>query len=467
MLDLARIRDDGAEVRDAVDAQRVPLADEAAQKPRRRAHDLVRIDRARLQELLAAECEQLSRQRAGLGRRAPDLLGVAVELVARLEPLQHQLAVAGDRGEDVVEVVRDAAGEASERVELLRVPELGLEPRAILLGALALGDVDQEPLHPACTAVQLVEEVRLVVHPDDAAVAGDVAVLLAERLAGGAEALRRLDDPLEVVRVDELQEDVAVGLPLLRARAEQRLDLRADVAVRRGHVVRADVRDQRQLLDERPVTALGLGDPVGGLTALGDVLDLGDEVQRVAVLVAHERDAEQDPDDAAVLAEVPLLHPVARPLAGDRLLQVGEVGVEIVGMRDVLERQVEQLVLGVADDLAEGGVHLDEAPVRADERHPDRRRVEGAAEALVRLAQQLVGAVERAAGPEDQQHRDRDPGGRRDQNADAVRVEPKQLPGPAQHADRHEGEDEAWDQAADDAVRRRHAPDIGCGACVL
>ena len=52
--------------------------------------------------------------------------------------LLHQLAVAGDDGEQIVEVVRDAAGEAADRLELLRLMELRFEPPALRLDALAI-----------------------------------------------------------------------------------------------------------------------------------------------------------------------------------------------------------------------------------------------------------------------------------------------------------------------------------------
>ena len=44
-----------------------------------------------------------------------------------LEAVDQELAVAGDRGQEVVEVVRDAAGEAADRLHLLRLAQLRLE----------------------------------------------------------------------------------------------------------------------------------------------------------------------------------------------------------------------------------------------------------------------------------------------------------------------------------------------------
>src|SRR5205823_897300 len=63
--------------------------------------------------------------------------------------------------------------------------------------------------------------------------------------------------------------------------------------------------------------------------ALRDVLDLADEVERLAPARAHERDAEQHPDDVPVPMEVAFLHLVRPDLPGEHLLDVGEVGIEI------------------------------------------------------------------------------------------------------------------------------------------
>ena len=52
----------------------------------------------------------------------------------RLGALARQHHVAGDAGQDVVEVVRDAAGQLADRFHLLRLAQLALE-----LGALDLG----------------------------------------------------------------------------------------------------------------------------------------------------------------------------------------------------------------------------------------------------------------------------------------------------------------------------------------
>ena len=83
--------------------------------------------------LLARESEQLAGQAGGAVRVRLDLLDVVIVAVARRVAHQHQVAMADDRGQDVVEVVRDAAGELADRLHLGRLRDLALE-----LGFLAI-----------------------------------------------------------------------------------------------------------------------------------------------------------------------------------------------------------------------------------------------------------------------------------------------------------------------------------------
>ena len=92
------------------------------------------VDLARLQRLLAGEGEQMLGQlRAALGGIV-DQLGDGGELGPVGDRVGQDADRAGDDGQDVVEVVGDAAGQLADRVHLLRLAELGL-------GGLLLGEV--------------------------------------------------------------------------------------------------------------------------------------------------------------------------------------------------------------------------------------------------------------------------------------------------------------------------------------
>src|SRR5207245_3467403 len=76
------------------------------------------------------------------GRRA-DLLRIVAARVTRGEVLEQQVDVARDRGKDVVEVVRDAAGEPAHGLHLLGLAQLLLEQHALGRVAADAEDTDE------------------------------------------------------------------------------------------------------------------------------------------------------------------------------------------------------------------------------------------------------------------------------------------------------------------------------------
>ena len=118
------------------------LADQAAQHRLDLADGFVQVEHPRLQHLPAAEREELLRERRRPIAGRADLLGEApLALVG--ERRREELGVAVDREEQVVEVVRDAACEPSDRLHLLRL--------AKLLGGL----LERELRRPPCGPVAL------------------------------------------------------------------------------------------------------------------------------------------------------------------------------------------------------------------------------------------------------------------------------------------------------------------------
>ena len=108
-----------------------------AQQPREHAvHALdhvVEAEHLRLEHLLAAVREQLLGQRRGPFAGAAHLLDVAAHRVVVGHLGEGEVAVARDRGQQVVEVVRDPARELADRLHLLRLAELLLEVEALRL----------------------------------------------------------------------------------------------------------------------------------------------------------------------------------------------------------------------------------------------------------------------------------------------------------------------------------------------
>ena len=89
---------------------------------------------------LPAEREELSCHRCGALARLANLLEIVAPRPIALVEQQH-VGVADDHGQQVVEVVGDAAGQLTKRFHLLRLHELLLEFPLGVFGDDAIGDV--------------------------------------------------------------------------------------------------------------------------------------------------------------------------------------------------------------------------------------------------------------------------------------------------------------------------------------
>ena len=133
LLELARIGADRAEAAAVLDDQLDRLAEQPLQQMRHLRHHVGKLEHLRAQGLLAREGEQLPSKAGSAVRVRLDLLDVVIVAVARRVAHQHQVAVADDRGQDVVEVVRDAAGELADHLHLGRLRDLPLELRFLAI----------------------------------------------------------------------------------------------------------------------------------------------------------------------------------------------------------------------------------------------------------------------------------------------------------------------------------------------
>ena len=105
------------------------LADQAAQHLLDLEDELVDAHDARLERLAAAEGQQLVGQLPAALGRAADLLERRALRVLQIAAGQQQVAVAGDHGQQVVEIVGHAARQAAHGLHLLRLPELLFQAR--------------------------------------------------------------------------------------------------------------------------------------------------------------------------------------------------------------------------------------------------------------------------------------------------------------------------------------------------
>jgi hypothetical protein len=155
-----------------------------------------------------------------------------------------------------------------EERRLVQGAELGVLALALLLVGLLRRDVDKEALGVHRPTGLILGDRHLVVDPDGPAVLRDHPVLDREGLAALIGLRVRGDRLLAVVRMEDLDEELGVAHALERRVADEVLDLRAHVDARAGLVETRDVHDERQLLDEAAVVALGLAHPHLGLVAL-------------------------------------------------------------------------------------------------------------------------------------------------------------------------------------------------------
>ena len=106
-------------------------------------HQRIDVDFARLQRLLAGKGQQMLGQIGAAFGGLVDQPGDGDEFGLVGDGFVQDADGAGDHGQDVVEVVRDAAGQLADRVHLLDMPQLGF--RRLLLRQVA---ADEEmPFH--------------------------------------------------------------------------------------------------------------------------------------------------------------------------------------------------------------------------------------------------------------------------------------------------------------------------------
>ncbi len=285
-----------------------------------------------------------------------------------------------------------ASGSCSTRVRK-RVSACRSAVSACLRSVMSTAKPCRNPRSPSVP-----DEYRLVLDPDETAAGRRHSVLEAAGLAVlVGDALCR-NHPLAVVGVDRVFVEVGHGKPVLRAVTEQCLDLRADVERLRNRVVRSvDVRDERQLLDERAIAELCGFEAGLGVVAFARITDAGGEHGRPVDLHPADRELRRehgavrthrfDVDATAEQRACSLRRPICGP-AGQRL----PVRSAELGRHDQLgELSAEHVLFPVAERLLGGPVELEHAAEVIDRDDRVQGRVEdregmGLARAQSRLA---------------------------------------------------------------------------------
>ena len=133
-FDLRRVGERGRQIgrRPHGDVDR--RADRAAQQLRHAGDHPVEVGRRRVHALLAREGEQLSGEAGaplGGGERRGQEAPIA-RSSSDDEPRLEQFDIADDRGQQIVEIMRDAGGQLTDRLDTLRLAQLRLGRLALL-----------------------------------------------------------------------------------------------------------------------------------------------------------------------------------------------------------------------------------------------------------------------------------------------------------------------------------------------
>ncbi|PAV93239.1 hypothetical protein WR25_13223 [Diploscapter pachys] len=150
-FDLVAIGDRRQQPFGRVDDQLDLRADRRREQRRHVARQGDQIDRIGLQRLAPREGEQALHQGAGALGRLDRAVQQAEAAVAVGELAAQEIETAQDRGQQIVEIVRDAAGQLADRLHLLALPQrlFGALQRLVLpprLGHVAARTIDQAAL---------------------------------------------------------------------------------------------------------------------------------------------------------------------------------------------------------------------------------------------------------------------------------------------------------------------------------
>src|SRR5207253_8008157 len=137
LFDLPRIRFDEAQSRLQDGLQMDVLADQGLEHGLKVRYYGIQVQHFQVLNLPAAEGQQLACQGCGPPSRFLDMLDVFASKEIGSEAVDHKFTVAGNGRQQVVEVMRDAAGKPADRLHLLSLAKLLFKSGYVLVGQLA------------------------------------------------------------------------------------------------------------------------------------------------------------------------------------------------------------------------------------------------------------------------------------------------------------------------------------------
>ncbi len=269
------------------------------------AHQIPHIDRFGLQFLPPSEGQHALSQGRAPFRRAHRVVDEAADIGSFAHPPLREIQAADDHGEQIVEIMRDAAGELADGIHLLRLEERLLRGIQRLLRFAALGQIARhlgEADQPARRITHRIDQDR---RPEARAVLAHAPALRLEpALAlgpverdGGQAGLAIL---LGIEARKMLPDDLALGIALetLRARIPAHHEAR-----RIEHIDRVI----RHALDEQAESFLAAPQGLVRLAPFAQVARHLGEADKGAVRIADGIDHDTRPEARAVLADAPAL----------------------------------------------------------------------------------------------------------------------------------------------------------------
>ena len=318
---------------------------------------------------------------------------------------------ADDAGEQVVEVVGDAAGELAHRLHLLRLAQLLLGALALLhlgvqalVGGLKLGRALGDPPLEQPFGLDVLADIDVGAEPAD-----DPPLLVAdrhdlrqerpehairalerkrhlERLARGEGVLPARDDARQLLGVVHR----LPAPPFLALGGGAGVFVPAPVVPEDVPVGVSDPAQRGDIVGERIKLLAAQPQRLPGRLALGDVDRNGENGERSPGGVTDRAHAIVDPNGGPVRAAVTLFD-LERLASLNRALEQEGVARQVIGMRDVLRAHPDQLFTRAADDLAVAVVHAQEPAVEILFDETRCGLAEDRAEPLLAVAQALLG----------------------------------------------------------------------------
>src|SRR6266540_5658069 len=117
--------------------QKDVLAEQRLEHSLKVRHHGIQVQHFQLQNLQAAEGQKLACQGCGPPTRFLDLLDVLASKEIGSEAVEHKFTVAVNDRQQVVEVMRDAAGKPSDRLHFLSLAKLLFQSGSVLVRQLA------------------------------------------------------------------------------------------------------------------------------------------------------------------------------------------------------------------------------------------------------------------------------------------------------------------------------------------